>query len=50
MNQIELKIIAKECAEKIMHSTKGINNFDLPFKHIVIDDFFPKEFADTKNF
>jgi len=45
MKQIELKKIAEECAEKIAHSIKGINNFDLPFKHIVIDDFFPEDFV-----
>lgn len=45
MNQKKLKKIAENSAKKVAHSIKGVNNFDLPFKHIIIDDFFPKEFA-----
>jgi Rps23 Pro-64 3,4-dihydroxylase Tpa1-like proline 4-hydroxylase len=45
MNQKELEYIAKSCAEKIANSVQGENNFDSPFKHIVIDDFFPDNFA-----
>lgn len=46
MKQLELKNIAEACAKKISESKQGIENFKLPFKHIVIDDFFPESFAD----
>ena len=42
MNQKELKQIAKTCAEKIKNSEKGVNNFQIPFAHLVLDNFFPK--------
>jgi len=51
-NQSDLKQISKTCTDKILDESK-INNFsEVPFKHIVIDDFFPEELADIclKNF
>ena len=47
MNQKELKQIAKTCAEKIKNSEKGVNNFQIPFAHLVLDNFFPKNFAES---
>ena len=47
MNQAELKQIAKICAEKIKNSEKRVNNFDIPFRHVVLDNFFPENFADS---
>ena len=47
MNQIELKQIAETCAEKIKNSEKGVNNFDAPFRHVVLDNFFPENFAES---
>lgn len=47
MKQTDLKKIAQDCALKIETSKVNEQKFDFPFKHIVIDNFFPKEFADT---
>ncbi len=44
--QIALKEIALKCAKKITDTKSDIEYFDEPFKHIVIDNFFPEEFAD----
>jgi Rps23 Pro-64 3,4-dihydroxylase Tpa1-like proline 4-hydroxylase len=51
-NQNELKQIATVCCQKISIALET-NNFDeKPFKHLVIDDFFPDELANIclKNF
>ena len=45
MNQSELKQIATICSEKVTSALNGISFFDEPFKHVVIDNFFPVEFA-----
>jgi Rps23 Pro-64 3,4-dihydroxylase Tpa1-like proline 4-hydroxylase len=45
MNQAELKKIAETCSEKVKTAIKGVSFFDEPFKHLVIDNFFPEEFA-----
>ena len=47
MKQFELKKIAQKCADKLSNSIKGINSFDKPFKHIVIDHFFPENFVNA---
>ena len=44
-NQISLKKIASSCAQKISDARNGVEYFTEPYKHIVIDDFFPKELA-----
>ncbi len=44
-NQVALKEIALSCAKKISDAKEGIEYFDEPFKHIVIDNFFPDELA-----
>jgi len=41
MKQLELKKIAEDCASKIKNGIFA----DLPFKHLVVDDFLPKELA-----
>jgi Rps23 Pro-64 3,4-dihydroxylase Tpa1-like proline 4-hydroxylase len=40
-----LKVIANVCAEKIRKAIPDKQFFDLPFEHVVIDDFFPEELA-----
>lgn len=45
MKQKELKQIAERCAEKVYSALSEVENFNEPFKHIVIDDFFPEDFA-----
>jgi hypothetical protein len=45
MNQCELKQIATICSEKVTSALTGISFFDEPFKHVIIDNFFPVEFA-----
>jgi Rps23 Pro-64 3,4-dihydroxylase Tpa1-like proline 4-hydroxylase len=41
----ELNIIAKKCGEKIRMAIPQEQFFELPYEHIVIDDFFPNELA-----
>jgi hypothetical protein len=41
MKQLELKLSAEECATKI----KNGDFYDLPFKHLVVDNFLPNELA-----
>jgi Rps23 Pro-64 3,4-dihydroxylase Tpa1-like proline 4-hydroxylase len=45
MNQLEIKNEALQCAQKLNDAIKGKEFFTDPFKHIVVDDFFSKEFA-----
>jgi len=45
MNQEELKKLAEECSAKVKNALDGIQFFTQPFKHCVIDEFFPAEFA-----
>jgi Rps23 Pro-64 3,4-dihydroxylase Tpa1-like proline 4-hydroxylase len=45
MNQLELKKIAEACSEKIQKAISGSTFFEEPFKHVVIDNFFPNDFA-----
>lgn len=45
MKQRELKKIAEECADKIIKAENYNMFFKEPFKHVVIDNFFPAEFA-----
>jgi 2OG-Fe(II) oxygenase superfamily len=45
--QEELKLMARNCARKITQSTEGVQYFNEPFRHIVIDDFFDAKLADT---
>lgn len=46
-HQYTLKNIAIECAKKITDAKDGIEYHDEPFKHIVIDDFFPGTIAES---
>ncbi len=45
MIQSDLKQIAEICSDKVKTALIGISFFEEPFKHAVIDDFFPEEFA-----
>ena len=45
MNQNELKKIAENCSEKIKMALSGVSFFEEPFKHVVIDNFFPEDFV-----
>lgn len=47
MNQAELKKIAENCSEKIKMASNGVSFFEEPFKHVVIDNFFPDDFANN---
>lgn len=44
--QEQLKTIAEECAVKIRNAAEGVDYFEDPFKHVVIDNFFPDELAE----
>jgi Rps23 Pro-64 3,4-dihydroxylase Tpa1-like proline 4-hydroxylase len=45
MNQFNLKQIAETCAEKVVTAVNGVSFFNEPFKHVVVDNFFPNDFA-----
>lgn len=45
MTQLMLKTIAENCAKKIKNAINGVEFFEEPFKHAVIDNFFPVDFA-----
>lgn len=47
MKQDELKKIALDCARKIGDAVKGAEYFEEPFKHLVIDNFFPEDVAQS---
>jgi hypothetical protein len=43
--QSELKQIAKTCADKLEAAEIGVNYFEEPYKHLVIDNFFESQLA-----
>ena len=45
MNQSNLKQIAESCAEKVVTAINEVSFFNEPFKHVVVDNFFPNDFA-----
>jgi hypothetical protein len=45
MTQSDLKQIAELCANKIANAVEDVSFFEQPFKHLVIDNFFPNDFA-----
>jgi Rps23 Pro-64 3,4-dihydroxylase Tpa1-like proline 4-hydroxylase len=45
--QDQLKSAAEYSCRKLLAAREGIELFEEPFKHVVIDDFFPAEFADA---
>ena len=45
-SQSDLKEMALSCASKITSAKNGVEYFDEPFKHIVLDNFFSDELAD----
>ncbi len=46
-SQTSLKEIAQSCALKINDARAGVEYFDEPFRHIVLDNFFPENLADV---
>lgn len=42
-SQADLKKIAENCSKKISNAKEGVELFQHPFKHIVIDNFFPEK-------
>ncbi|MBT8593845.1 2OG-Fe(II) oxygenase [Polynucleobacter paneuropaeus] len=44
-SQKRLKEIAIKCSEKIFNAKNGVEYFELPYKHMVIDDFFDPDLA-----
>lgn len=44
-SQDQLKSITNNCAKKITSSIDGVDYFETPYKHIVIDNFLPVELA-----
>lgn len=46
LSQSALRDAAASCAHKITSSVSGETFFDHPFKHLVIDDFLPRELAE----
>jgi len=45
--QNELKKIAEKCAEKVQCAERDMQYFNDPFRHIVIDNFFPDALANA---
>ena len=45
MNQSILKLIAENCAKKIIDSKNSLAYSELPFKHLALDNFFDEELA-----
>lgn len=45
-NQAKLKSMAEKCAAKIEVAKEGADFFELPFKHLVIDNFFDQDLAE----
>lgn len=39
-SQSDLKEMALSCASKITRAKNGVEYFDEPFKHVVLDNFF----------
>jgi hypothetical protein len=50
--QTDLKTMAESCAEKVLSATIGVDFFDVPYKHLIIDNFFDYRLASAclKNF
>jgi Rps23 Pro-64 3,4-dihydroxylase Tpa1-like proline 4-hydroxylase len=44
-SQAALKVMAENCANKILGLADGISYFETPFKHLVVDNFFDTDFA-----
>jgi Rps23 Pro-64 3,4-dihydroxylase Tpa1-like proline 4-hydroxylase len=47
MTQQEMKSVAQACAEKLSQAIAGTQFFTEPYKHCVIDNFFPGPLADA---
>lgn len=44
-SQLELKNIAENSCSKLLNAKNDVDFFSTPFKHVVIDNFFPDNFA-----
>lgn len=44
-SQAALRAMAENCGNKILGAVGGINYFETPFKHLVLDNFFDIDFA-----
>ena len=44
--QLELNSIAKSCADKVVSAQLGVDYFEEPYKHLVIDNFFDQRLAE----
>ena len=44
--QLQLKQFSEDVCARLLTAREGMEYFAEPFKHVVIDDFFPKELAD----
>lgn len=51
-SQVQLKVMALECAEKVRDAKLGSEYFEVPYKHLVIDNFLDSKMAEIclKNF
>lgn len=47
LSQAEMKIAANDCVSKINNAKIGLNYFEKPFKHLVIDNFFEISLANA---
>nr|WP_315187112.1 2OG-Fe(II) oxygenase [uncultured Albidiferax sp.] len=45
--QAQLKAVAEHACSRLFAAREGVELFNEPFKHVVIDDFFPTEFANN---
>ncbi|MBN8742710.1 MAG: 2OG-Fe(II) oxygenase [Thiomonas arsenitoxydans] len=45
LTQAQLKSIAVDCCGRLLAAREGIELFNEPFRHVVIDNFFPDDFA-----
>lgn len=45
--QSELNEMARSCAEKVINAQLGVDYFESPYKHLVVDNFFERELAET---
>ena len=46
-SQADLKEMALSCADKIVNARAGIEYFDTPFRHLVIDNFLDERMANA---
>ncbi len=47
LTQQKLKMMAQECASKLLAAKENVDVFSEPFRHVVIDSFFDRDYADV---